>query len=50
MLFRNLTISLGMETGCQGGQGSARAVVPSEEVVLERGLLSFVRIIEELLE
>jgi hypothetical protein len=31
MLFRNLTISLGMETGCQGGQGSPRAVAPSEE-------------------
>jgi hypothetical protein len=31
MLFRNLTISLGMETGCQGGQGLPRAVAPSEE-------------------
>jgi hypothetical protein len=33
MLFRNLTINLGMETGCQGGQGSPRAVAPSEEEV-----------------
>jgi hypothetical protein len=30
VLFRNLTTSLG-ETGCQGGQGSLRAVAPSEE-------------------
>jgi hypothetical protein len=30
MLFRNLTTSLG-ETGCQGGQGSPRAVAPNEE-------------------
>jgi hypothetical protein len=30
MLFRNLTTSL-RETGCQGGQGSPRAVAPSEE-------------------
>jgi hypothetical protein len=30
MLFRNLTTSLG-ETGCEGGQGSPRAVAPSEE-------------------
>jgi hypothetical protein len=31
MLFRNLTTSLGVETGCQGGQSSPRAVGPSEE-------------------
>jgi hypothetical protein len=30
MLFINLTTSLG-ETGCQGGQGSPRAVAPNEE-------------------
>jgi hypothetical protein len=30
MLFRNLTTSLG-ETGCQGDQGSPRALAPNEE-------------------
>jgi hypothetical protein len=32
VLFRNLKTSLGkVETSCQGGQGSPRAVAPSEE-------------------
>jgi hypothetical protein len=31
MLFRNLTISLGMETGCQGGQGLPKVVTISEK-------------------
>jgi hypothetical protein len=36
MLFRNLTTSL-EETGCQGGQGSPRAVAPSEEELILTG-------------
>jgi hypothetical protein len=45
MLFRNLKTSLRGKkkvTGCQGGQGSPRAVVPSEEVATQGQLVKII--------